>query len=375
MKLPVSSFLASHVLSGFVSTYLLLSGSLVALGQSRDSKAPIKTQSGARMAVGSFVVPKSSDVALRDDARQVRIDDYLAVKVERIDGDRLLVSGPDGRSGWLSSDQVVPFDQAMDYFDQAIAKTPQNADAHWRRGRLWDQRSDNDRALSDFDEAIRLAPNHARCYDDRSGVLVRKEQFDRALADCDKAIQLEPKFAKAYLHRATVWLWKKEPKRAKGDFDMAIQLDPTKWYYWSERSRFYSTYDGNLDNAISDMTEAIRLFPSNPILHYFRGDLWTQKGQNERAIADFSEAIRRDPDSENSFLRRAMARESLGQLDQAIADFTEAIKINPRRARHFHWRGATWSEKREFDKAIADFTEAIARPKARPASESAVMPG
>ena len=64
MKPPVSSFRASHVLSGFVSTHLLLSGSFVALGQSRDSKAPIKTQSDARMAVGSFVVPKSSDVTL-----------------------------------------------------------------------------------------------------------------------------------------------------------------------------------------------------------------------------------------------------------------------------------------------------------------------
>jgi tetratricopeptide (TPR) repeat protein len=217
---------AQLLLTGSLSTYLLLSASLLALGQSADSKLATQVQSGTGLAVGSFVVPKSSDISLQDDASEVSMDDYLTVKVSRVDGDRLLVATQDGKkSGWLGVDHVVPFDQAIDYFNRAIAQTPRSADAHWRRGRLWVRRSENDRALADFDEAIRLAPNHSRCYVDRSRILIGKQQVDRALADCDKAIQLEPKFAEAYLHRATVWLWKKEPERAKADFDMAIQLD------------------------------------------------------------------------------------------------------------------------------------------------------
>jgi tetratricopeptide (TPR) repeat protein len=190
MKRLARSFMAHHLLSGLLSTYLLLLGSLVALGQNGDSKATIKMQSGLGLAVGSYVVPKSSEIPLRDDERLVRIDDCLSVKVERIDGDRMLVSTPDGkRRGSLGVDQVVPFDQAIGYFDQAIAKNPRSADAHWRRGRLWAQRSDNDRALADFNEVIRLAPDHAQCYVDRSPIFVRKQQIDPALADCDKAIQ------------------------------------------------------------------------------------------------------------------------------------------------------------------------------------------
>lgn len=52
---------------------------------------------------------------------------------------------------------------------------------------------------------------------------------------------------------------------------------------------------GELDRAIADYTEAIRLKPDHAIAHYDRGIVWQQKGELDRAIADFSEAIRLKP--------------------------------------------------------------------------------
>ncbi len=293
MRRLFCSFTPHHLLSGLLSSCLLLNGSLVAVGQNGESKPSTKTQSLSGLAVGSSVVLKSSDIPLRDGGRQVTVAEYLSVNVERIDGDRIWLASPDGkRRGSVGLDQVVAFDRAIDYFNKEIAKNPRSADAHWTRGRLWAHRFDNNRALADFDQAIQVAPDHAQCDVDRSKELLWKNQIDRALADCDKAIQLDPKLARAYLYRANIWLVQKDQKRAKTDLDMAIQLDPTNWYCWNERSRYWVDFGRNLENALSDMSEAIRLFPSNAASHFLRGDLWARKHQYEKAVADYTEAIR-----------------------------------------------------------------------------------
>ena len=90
------------VLYGLVSSALLLNGASVAQGQNDKPKPSTESRSGSRLALGSFVVLKASNMPLRDDASHVTIGDDLSVKVERIDGAGVLVSPGDGkRRGWL----------------------------------------------------------------------------------------------------------------------------------------------------------------------------------------------------------------------------------------------------------------------------------
>jgi len=121
---------------------------------------------------------------------------------------------------------------------------------------------------------------------------------------------------------------------------------------------------GELDRAIADFNEAIRLDPEFALAYNNRGLAYRDKGEFDRAIADFNEAIRINPlpastTHVNVFSNRGLAYRDKGDLDRAIADFNEAIRLEPKFAVAFNSRGFTYDRKGERDRAIADYTEAI----------------
>jgi tetratricopeptide (TPR) repeat protein len=82
-------------------------------------------------------------------------------------------------------------------------------------------------------------------------------------------------------------------------------------------------------------------------------------GNVEGALADYNEAIRLDPKSHIYFDNRAHALESKGELDRALADHDEAIRLAPREPYLYYSRGGTRQRMGDFDGALADFNEAI----------------
>jgi Flp pilus assembly protein TadD len=61
-----------------------------------------------------------------------------------------------------------------------------------------------DQALQNFNEALKKKPNDAALYDLRGMVYRCKGMNDKAIQDFNKAMELDPKFAKAYRNRAMV---------------------------------------------------------------------------------------------------------------------------------------------------------------------------
>ena len=206
--------------------------------------------------VGRQVVFKARDPLRRG---------FRVYQVERVDGDRLWLAAG-GVSGWARSDEVIPFDQAVDFFTQAIRADPGAAKSYVLRGLIREARGEYDRALADYGEAIRLDPRSAVAFHNRGIVWSHKKEFDRALADLNEAIKLDPKRAPAFNDRGNVWSDKREYDRALADFDEAIRLDP------------------KFAGAFSD-----------------RGNTWSHKKEYDKALADYNEAIRLDPKLASAF--------------------------------------------------------------------------
>jgi Flp pilus assembly protein TadD len=53
----------------------------------------------------------------------------------------------------------------------------------------------------------------------------------------------------------------------------------------------------DLDQAIADFTEAIRLDAKSAAVRYARALAWNTNGDRERAVADLTEAVRLAPDN------------------------------------------------------------------------------
>ena len=72
---------------------------------------------------------------------------------------------------------------------------------------------------------------------------------------------------------------------------------------------------GNLDQALSDLDQAIRLNPENAQAFHARGLIYQRNGNNARAITDFDNAIDRDPFAAAPYQARGQSL-SGGQQDR-----------------------------------------------------------
>ncbi len=221
--------------------------------------------------IGKRVVPKYQDFRLKIENQVIdlkrRIETY---RVEQVNGPWLRLYA-NQLNGWATADQVVPVEQAIEFFTNYIRSNPDDAHGYSMRGFIWrKERRALDIALRDYNEAIRLDPASAHAYCNRGLAWHEKKEYDKAIADYNEAIRLDPKYALAYNNRG-------------------FTRHDTKEY----------------DKAIADYIEAIRLDPKYAVAYRNRGDTWRNKRDYDKAAADYTEAIRLDPKSAEAHGNRA----------------------------------------------------------------------
>ena len=86
-----------------------------------------------------------------------------------------------------------------------------------------------------------------------------------------------------------------------------------------------------------------------------RGTLRGRKGDLDGAVADFDETIRLNPRNANAYTNRGNVRYSKGEFDGAISDYIEAIRMNPQFADAYKSRGNALYAKSDLKSAIPDY--------------------
>ena len=94
---------------------------------------------------------------------------------------------------------------------------------------------------------------------------------------------------------------------------------------------------GELDRAIADHTEAIRLDPRFAVAFNSRGFTYDRKGERDRAVADYTEAIRLDPRFAVAFRNRGRDYLYAGALAKALADFSQSSELDPKNGYSALW--------------------------------------
>src|SRR5690606_28992729 len=144
-------------------------------------------------------------------------------------------------------------------------------------------------------------------------------------------VRLRTRFLKQPVHGSVVVTPPQEQPLVEQKIEEAVkQPPPTKEELSAEVyfSRAYEKYKaGDLDGAIEDYTQILRLHPKNAQMYIYRGMMHHQKGDFERAIADNSEAIRIDPQSAYAYNNRAEAYFALQRYDEAFDDFRRAYAL------------------------------------------------
>ena len=85
--------------------------------------------------------------------------------------------------------------------------------------------------------------------------------------------------------------------------------------------------EAELDKAIADYTEAIRVKPEDAMTYVLRGFAYAYKHEFDTAIADYSEAIRLDPAHAVAYYNRGLAYKALGDKMKADADLAKGREL------------------------------------------------
>jgi tetratricopeptide (TPR) repeat protein len=120
------------------------------------------------------------------------------------------------------------------------------------------------------------------------------------------------------------------------------------------------------DSAIAACTRAIASGTFDGLelakLYTNRGVELKQKGDLDGALKDYDEAIKLNPGEYFAFNNRANVRRDKGDLAGAIADYTEAVRLEPAYAAAYTSRGLVLERTGDLDKARESFGAALAAP-------------
>jgi lipoprotein NlpI len=166
------------------------------------------------------------------------------------------------------------------------------------------------------------------------------------------------KLAELYDHRGVAHRSHGDVNSAIKDYNEAIKLNPKFAQAFNNRGVAYD-YKGDFDRAIADFDQAIKLEPT-AIAHFNRGNAYLGKGQYDAAIDNFNQAIKLKGDFAQAFDNRCWARAVVGILKQALADCNEALRLMPNNAATLESRAFIYLKTTNFDAAVSGYDAALA---------------
>jgi tetratricopeptide (TPR) repeat protein len=188
------------------------------------------------------------------------------------------------------------YDEAIRYYDKAIALHPEFAQSYRERGLAYSNKGDFERAVEDLTKAIELNPDFTVSYVDRGFNRIRTGDYDGAISDYNWAIKHDA------LNKASAYCNLGDAYRRKGDFDTAlkkcnkaISLNPIFYYPYKIRGCIY--YDRkDYEKAIEDFTQVVD--GSNDGIEVEAAAVYDLRGKCYRAIGEEDLASADDTNAE-----------------------------------------------------------------------------
>lgn len=154
--------------------------------------------------------------------------------------------------------------------------------------------------------------------------------FDRAtdeqvIEGCSAVIaagrESAEKLAQAYYNRASAYLMGGDNKRAINDYSEALKRQPFDAVVLLSRCH---AIVGDLQAALADCNESLRLAPSVPAVLGSRGLVLLKLGRFDEAIADYDAGLKLYAKSAISLYGRGVARRKKGDIAGGDADIATA---------------------------------------------------
>ncbi len=144
------------------------------------------------------------------------------------------------------------------HYNKNIQANPDNWEAYFNRGRIYEKRGKLELAIADFSKVIELDKQHSYAYFERASIYEKQEKWDLAIADFSKLIELHPKTTSYYDLRANSYQKQEKWDLALADYNKAIKIKPKFAGSYFKRGLFLIEI-GNKQKGIQDIEKAAEL--------------------------------------------------------------------------------------------------------------------
>lgn len=217
--------------------------------------------------------------------------------------------------------------------DAAISVEPNRAEAHVLRAEARLGQGDGKGAMEDLDEALKLDPANLEALLARGARLAGQGDMVGAKRDLDLAAGQKTPDGRARLRVAAIYQGVHDYPEAIAQFDAIIAQKATDHLAvaaYNGRCWDRALMKQDLDKAIADCNQALRLSPGNPEVLDSRALAHLRRGEIDLALADYDAVLRTQPETAITLYARGAARLQKGMKAESAADFAAARKLDPR---------------------------------------------
>jgi serine/threonine-protein kinase len=227
-------------------------------------------------------------------------------------------------------------DAAIKRFERAIELDPDFALAHDGLGACHVNRvfkgfgsaEDFERAEQAFENALALDPNIAEARMLMIFVYLWRGQKQKARAEVARARSASPNEAVVYFVKATLHRLDGEYDRALRSLDKLVKLDPASHVVVSCNRALIRIFQGRFDDAVSELDEAGKSEPDNPLVRTFRALTLYYKGNAAAAESLMRQVFEQHPNMHGVRPFLAMFLSAQGQHIEARSELTDEVKKN-----------------------------------------------
>ena len=214
------------------------------------------------------------------------------------------------------------FNQAIDYFRQAIEKDPNYALAYagladcyvLRTGR---QNQELSKAKEAAARALAIDPSLAEAHTSLAFAKTLSDRdWDGARAEFEEAIRLNPKYATAHQWYAILLSILGKPDEALAEINRAIELDPLSLIINTDKGRILY-YARRYDEAIRQLQDTLKMDADFGMAHNILGWCYAEKGMYDQAVAEMRKSMELGVSLGGALGRIGYAYARAGERDEA----------------------------------------------------------
>jgi TolB-like protein/DNA-binding winged helix-turn-helix (wHTH) protein/Flp pilus assembly protein TadD len=300
--------------------------------QMRISVQLIRTRDQVHLWVHSYDRQVSHSIALQEDVAKA-VAEQIEIKL------RPAYSGPANQRpldpqaneaylrGRYFENQftVAGFEKAISYFQQAIDRDPNLAEAYSGLSDSYhflvvtDAMSTQDgesKALDAAQQAVARGGGMAESHNALGGVMIGLYNWSQAETELKRAIELNPSYSTEHRIYAALLVTLKRHEEAWEQISQAMRTDPLSLPNNAEviRTLYYAR---DYDRAIEQANKAFQLDPNYYRNHFWLARVYAQKGMQVEAIAESEKVLAAMPDSSVGLTEYAYSLAVAGRQPEA----------------------------------------------------------